>query len=534
MRLKVISLAIVALFLILTIIYTEYSNIQTKYSDAKRSFLVVDKISLLTQIIHPLQKERGLTATNLITHDKVIQNKLLKQRKETDLYLAKALESFGPKSKNDINNFIIILDNLRSRVDEDNSNWKEIKLFYTSQINYFLNMISLELAEFKHDKDVGHQLYGVLYLAIVREHLGLLRATLSRGYQRGEVIQKELLVINQEYSGFNNSFNSFKLHMKKSKSNNWLIKTENDVLVSIRKQIEHVLKESKEKPKGSTVKWWNETTLALDMMKEVEEEMKDYVNRSSHQLISDLEQERSTYLIISFFVFLLIAWVTIITVSRILKVLSILIKSLKQIVKNEDFSLRIKSNPQDDFKQLSFSINQLLNYTDGIIKEKDMIASIDVLTGVMNRRSFINVAKEEIERHKRYERPLSLIFCDIDKFKLINDKYGHALGDEVLKAFAKNIQSHLRKSDYFARWGGEEFIILSPDTKEEGAIELAENIRKLIMTLSVSSINNITCSFGVAQMKKDETLEQLCERADKAVYKAKESGRNQVSICNEQ
>ena len=139
--------------------------------------------------------------------------------------------------------------------------------------------------------------------------------------------------------------------------------------------------------------------------------------------------------------------------------------------------------------------------------------------------------QNEIQRAKRYKRPLSLIIFDIDHFKKINDTYGHKVGDEVLKALSKLIKKNIRKIDFAARWGGEEFVILAPETNVEGAKKLAEKLRQAVETYKFPTVGKVTISLGVAQLEPDEKPEDFIVRADMALYKAKEGGRNRVEIA---
>lgn len=156
------------------------------------------------------------------------------------------------------------------------------------------------------------------------------------------------------------------------------------------------------------------------------------------------------------------------------------------------------------------------------------LASKDVLTGLCNRRKLEESLATEITRATRYKSPMSLIIFDIDHFKSINDQFGHDVGDDVLRGVAKVIQDNIRKTDICARWGGEEFIILSPETTEENIENLAEKLRYAIENYDFDIPKKITASFGVTQYINGETSEQMIKRADKAMYQAKENGRNRV------
>jgi diguanylate cyclase (GGDEF)-like protein len=184
---------------------------------------------------------------------------------------------------------------------------------------------------------------------------------------------------------------------------------------------------------------------------------------------------------------------------------------------------------------LSFLISVLLgifSYTllKNIEKFK-ILSETDRLTELYNKGKFNEVLQNEIERAKRYKRPLSLIIFDIDHFKKINDTYGHKVGDEVLKELAKLIRKNIRKFDFAARWGGEEFVILAPETDIEGAKNLAEKLRKEVEKHKFLQVNKVTISLGVAQYNFEESPEEFVVRADLALYKAKEGGRNRVEVA---
>ena len=155
-------------------------------------------------------------------------------------------------------------------------------------------------------------------------------------------------------------------------------------------------------------------------------------------------------------------------------------------------------------------------------------ALTDYLTGVNNRAKFESELSEEIYRSKRYDHPLSIILADIDHFKAVNDTYGHDTGDVVLKEFTNILRDNIRQSDILARWGGEEFIILCPNTDISGAISLAEILRVKVEEHIFSTVDKNTASFGVIQWSEDMDQKTLFLHVDKALYKAKEQGRNRV------
>jgi diguanylate cyclase (GGDEF)-like protein len=156
----------------------------------------------------------------------------------------------------------------------------------------------------------------------------------------------------------------------------------------------------------------------------------------------------------------------------------------------------------------------------------------DHLTNIFNRQMFDELFKIEVEQSRRYNSDMSLILMDIDFFKTVNDTLGHQSGDNVIKIISANVKSLLRDSDIFARWGGEEFVILMPHADISMAVEKAEQLRKSIENLKIDTVGSVTCSFGVAQLKDSENANELFNHVDEALYKSKHNGRNRVETAD--
>lgn len=152
----------------------------------------------------------------------------------------------------------------------------------------------------------------------------------------------------------------------------------------------------------------------------------------------------------------------------------------------------------------------------------------DPLTTIYNRRFFMQMLEQEMERTRRYGKSFSVIMLDLDHFKKINDRFGHAAGDKVLKSVADMIQGRIRKTDCLARWGGEEFIILLPETSVEDAASLAEELREQLSSMTIPEVGRVTASFGVAGYRSSDTIDTILMRADSMLYEAKDAGRNCV------
>lgn len=161
-------------------------------------------------------------------------------------------------------------------------------------------------------------------------------------------------------------------------------------------------------------------------------------------------------------------------------------------------------------------------------KRIERLSITDPLTQIYNRLKLNSVLQIELQRARRYERPLSVILLDIDYFKNINDTYGHQVGDLVLIHIAGLLDSRTRRSDILGRWGGEEFMIVCPETDSARAMEVAEKLRTEIAHHDFPAVKSKTASFGVAAYEPGETTDDLVARADAALYRAKNSGRNRV------
>lgn len=156
------------------------------------------------------------------------------------------------------------------------------------------------------------------------------------------------------------------------------------------------------------------------------------------------------------------------------------------------------------------------------------VATYDSLTGAYNRSTIHGLLEYELARIKRKKKSLSMIYLDIDDFKAINDKYGHEKGDFVLKKVVDIMVHKLRMSDRLGRWGGEEFLVMLPDTNEDEAVLVAEKLREVISMGDYKISRSVTCSFGVATYIHDENLDSMIARADTHLYQAKKEGKNRV------
>ncbi|HDV8361807.1 TPA: GGDEF domain-containing protein [Bacillus cereus] len=192
------------------------------------------------------------------------------------------------------------------------------------------------------------------------------------------------------------------------------------------------------------------------------------------------------------------------------------------------FLLRATPLPED----LSRFIVKCTEITelDEIYQEQERLAMIDSLTEIYNRLKFQQILEVEWEKVIRNDEKIAIILFDIDNFKTVNDTYGHDFGDLALIQLAELMKSKVEQQHVFARWGGEEFIILVTNTVEKEAFQVAESLRFFIETKQFTGISKLTASFGVALYEQGTTREELMQRADIALYEAKKNGKNQVCV----
>ena len=190
------------------------------------------------------------------------------------------------------------------------------------------------------------------------------------------------------------------------------------------------------------------------------------------------------------------------------------------------FSVKVSSLKENSSLRI-VSFSEITTLFRGAKKDR-YDARHDNLTKVYNRKYFNEVLQNEIYLVKETPSKFSVVMFDIDFFKNVNDNYGHQVGDYVLVALCEIILSHIRETDVFARWGGEEFILLLPNTPVERAAKISENLRRRVEDTQFKNVGKVTCSLGLSQYAEDDTLDALISRVDKALYKAKENGRNRV------
>jgi diguanylate cyclase (GGDEF)-like protein len=184
---------------------------------------------------------------------------------------------------------------------------------------------------------------------------------------------------------------------------------------------------------------------------------------------------------------------------------------------------------ENEIGHIAQAYNKLLTNLHNKIKKNRELIRIDFLTKAKNRKAYHENVLKLISLYKRYQIPFSIMLFDIDNFKEVNDTYGHSVGDDVLKDITRLVKSEIRESDFLYRVGGEEFVVLFPQTSLQSAKKVAEKIRKIIQN-NLNTIENrtITVSIGVCEVEANDTGDFLYKKVDQLLYKAKKSGKNRV------
>lgn len=200
----------------------------------------------------------------------------------------------------------------------------------------------------------------------------------------------------------------------------------------------------------------------------------------------------------------------------------------------------MRKNLEHSYRQLSdynMQLEQMVQERTAELEQKnselEKLSVTDKLTQLYNRVQLEKVFEEQFNRSKRYETPFSILLCDVDHFKMVNDTLGHIAGDAVLKELASVLKQEIRESDTIGRWGGEEFLIISPETDTEHALQLAERLRSAIENHPFSTNNRQTICIGISTYASEDTAITMLQKADAALYTAKQDGRNCVRFSSE-
>lgn len=535
-----------------------------EYLDMEKTSTVTHITSNINELVHNLQIERGLNSGYLTSAENKFKKDLQTQRKIVDdaakkftdkiktvhISKIKAIEPHIITLKKDI----LSLKDIRDRVDNKTISQTQEINFYSKIIKNVLD-ITPKIASLNLDKKLSSSIATLSSIQQLKESLGQ-----ERAYGTAIIEKKDATV--EEYISFSKLLgtqaaflNIFK-HTASKEQNN----INNSLLNSdIAKQIHFYEDDIKNRyfDNLDSEVWFKSTTQYINKIKLFEDELLNEINVSIDNNIASTIRNfllwilfNTTILVINLFILYTFKKSTVMQIDQLTNAMKDLATGgrgfrLSPINMNRDEiaymydayeTTRQKLLKGDIYTQLYLSKNDIeLKHKERENLKLEEIAFTDPLTGTVNRRKFEELSEQEMERSIRYKSNLSFLMLDIDHFKAINDTYGHAAGDEILKHFSSMCLDMARSLDIVARIGGEEFVVMLPETASDGAYMFAERFREKIFN-SVVNIEDIKIKYSVSigisvlDPANDADVKSIIQRADKALYEAKESGRNTTVI----
>ncbi|EDZ62889.1 diguanylate cyclase [Sulfurimonas gotlandica GD1] len=533
-------------------------NNYNKYEDMRKTSAITNIISNIDELVHTIQIERGLSSGFLTSAQDKFKDTLNVQRTIVDMATNEFLEKIKTTEIKNIYEIQPYINTFKTDISSINKLRKDIdgKVIsqartidkYTSMIGNILS-ITPKVAFLNLDREVSSSIATLSSIQHLKESLGQERAFGTMIIEQKDATLKEYITFTR-LIGTQKAFLSTFAHTASGsqKHTNKMLRDSN-IAKQVRLYEDSI--EIHDFKNLDTEIWFKSMTTYINKIKLFEDELLSDINILIEKRINDTI--RNLLLWLSFTTAILVITLSILytfkkstkfqiyQLTNAMKDLATGGRSLRLSpihVKRDELAYMYDAYETTRQKLLKGDI-----YTQLYLNKKEMeiqshqrenvklevMAFIDPLTGAVNRRKFEELSMQELERSNRYNSDLSFLMLDIDHFKSINDTYGHAAGDEILKHFASICLDMARSLDIVARVGGEEFVVMLPETTIDGAYIFAERFRKEIYTSEVTvdeQIIKYSVSIGIAILDNDKDVKDILQRADKALYKAKESGRN--------
>lgn len=527
---------------------------------------IINEISDLT---HQLQIERGLSTGLISSGYRQFGDALFEQRQHTDATVSafearlRTLPEVDPLLATQLQLTtakLAQLQQLRQQTDAQTHTASQNLSYYSSLISS-LQKIPEDTLKLQMGSELVHAITAYTAMLHLKESAGVQRAlgtqAIAEGRFTADMYQQFAGLIGEQRS----YLKVFQQFTSAEQQNAWQPLFNGPAAHHARAfeaQIYTALKNDSLAQIDSTA-WFDVMTQRIEQLKILSDQLGEIIDTGAEQQVADLKVRlyiTAAILLVILSLTILVSWLlnrsVIEPVQRITRAMARLAEGRRDLRFTDRFAHDELGRMTLAYEQCRRSLlradvsstvsNQRQNIElQARIREKErfrMLASTDPLTGALNRRKFSELATEEIDRCQRYDRPLSVMMLDLDLFKQVNDSYGHAAGDEVLRAFYHTCHNNVRSSDKVSRLGGEEFAILLPETNREQATELAERIRIATSQLVVplehgSQIADLSVSIGVTAWADGifNDIQDMLEMADQALYQAKERGRNRV-VCS--
>lgn len=504
---RVLLLALVVLAGLLSVSYLHYRSSEDELDLRAELIELLAQTDLIARAVHELQRERGLTSSYLASRDLRLLEDLQAQYRQTAQRL-RELHAASTRPAPEV----LDLEPFRRKVAAHAPSPTESFLYYTERIANVLagaDGLSAPVADRQTQQEVAAQ----MHLIQAKEFLAQARATLMAGTPAEPGWQASL---GERTGLFEWHYSRFRQFSSTPPADSAELAEARRVLAAARKD------QSTQLTVRQRMEWYRGLTEAIDRLHTLERgalaALTSQVKIARVERRLKLHLERAGLLA----AIALLAYLAFSSLRLILNALEASLIAARRAASGTPEGR--STNRGDEVGEIARGVGGLLDLVDQLNRK----ASTDPLTGAFNRQGFAEIAQGELERARRYQRRLAMIMFDLDHFKLINDQFGHASGDAVLRAMAGLVHENLRLADVFARWGGEEFIILAPESTEEDAAQLADKLRTLFRELRAPRLPTFTASFGVTAFLPEDSLESLFERADRALYAAKVGGRDQV------
>ncbi|MBI5922086.1 MAG: diguanylate cyclase [Betaproteobacteria bacterium] len=519
LRRKIMLLGLVAIAGMCLALWLQYMSYVGQSRSIEAVARNVKTVGSLSHATHQLQKERGLTTINLA---KANSQAITEQIRQTDAALAR-LAATGVHIDGLDNTLLQLRAAARTRGAEQLAIRDDYTKLLQGLIDEMNQMISAPGMNIAKANISAHT-----HLVAAKEYLGQTRASLGYAIDLKHAEDQVMRSLIRLKSLYDEELRKFELEASPALHEIFGTQFAGLEVAKTMDIMAQIAATGKLPPALDVQTWWSMATTAIDRLNLIEDHSLKMIEQHAESELAQLQRgmhlRALTTLAICFAVLVLAVSATV----TLLRALERALTSMEIIASSQDFRSRIPADSPDEIGRMSRSFNQLLDIAERLLKDKDFLATTDSLTGINNRWRFSKVFGEEAEMKRRSKAPMALVLFDVDHFKHINDTAGHLVGDEVLKALTSLVKREIRATEFFARWGGEEFVLLLRDDGCEAAIAVAEKLRNLIASQDFPGVGKVTCSFGVTAWQQDDSETSLVARADKALFEAKKGGRNQV------
>lgn len=486
----------------------------------------------LSALVHELQTERGLTAGFLADPDPAQRAALLAQHPRTDRELTAIVEPDPLPARRPETLSAAGLAVWRQEVLRGETSFLAAHRTYSAWNQELLDQVG-QLARLSENALFKDDLIAHAHLLFLKEYLGRIRAKINYALRvegdGGRAMTAEISRLQALFAEYQRQFRRDAAPAPLADFRQGFSGPEVELVLRI---IELAARDELAAGEIAADRWFTLASAAINRLREVEERSLARLLAAGDQAMAAIRQRLLFFLAGALLLGGGIVVLVLATTRKILTDLGRLLAEISRIRKKQDFSRRITAAAPDELGAIARAFNELLAIVERLLREQTELAGTDQLTGLANRRRFNEFFERELNRRQRQATPLSLLLFDLDHFKRINDQYGHEVGDLVLGEVARLTGGAIRRTDLAARWGGEEFVVLLPDTDQEAARQLAEKLRATIAAHDFPRVGKLTVSFGVTSLLAEESGDKgLFKRADQALYQAKAGGRNRVEVA---